>query len=200
MNNKLLIKLGVLGLLVLSIICFLVFRGVKGSKMYANFETNLGNFKVLLFHEKAPDTVANFVGLAQGKKEFTDPISKEKVKKEFYDGLIFHRVIPEFMIQGGDPMGTGMGGPGYTFADEFHPDLKHDKPGILSMANSGPNTNGSQFFITVKETPWLDGRHTVFGEVIEGMDIVTKISLAPSGAQDRPQEDILIKNLTIEWE
>jgi len=137
----------------------------KGNKqMFALFETNQGNFKIKLFADKAPKTVENFVGLAKGTKEWTDPKSGEKVKKPFYDGLIFHRVIPNFMIQGGCPTGTGTGGPGYRFEDEFPAGApKHDKPGILSMANAGPGTNGSQFFVTVAATPWLDGRHTVFG-------------------------------------
>jgi peptidyl-prolyl cis-trans isomerase A (cyclophilin A) len=164
--------------------------------MIATFETNKGNFKIKLFADKAPKTVANFVGLAEGSKEWTDK-SGAKVKKPFYDGLIFHRVIPNFMIQGGDPLGNGTGGPGFQFADEFVPELKHDKPGILSMANAGPNTNGSQFFVTVAKTPWLDGKHTVFGEVIEGMDVVMEISKAKS-SQDRPLEPITIKHLKIE--
>lgn len=168
----------------------------KVNDMIATFETNKGNFKIKLFADKAPKTVANFVGLAEGSKEWTDK-SGAKVKKPFYDGLIFHRVIPNFMIQGGDPLGNGTGGPGFQFADEFVPELKHDKPGILSMANAGPNTNGSQFFVTVAKTPWLDGKHTVFGEVIEGMDVVMEISKAKS-SQDRPLEPITIKHLKIE--
>lgn len=171
----------------------------KGKDMIAVFETNKGTFKVKLFADKAPKTVENFVGLAEGTKEWTDPKTGNKVKKPFYDGLKFHRVIPNFMIQGGDPLGTGTGGPGYRFEDEFPADApKHTKPGILSMANAGPNTNGSQFFVTVAATPWLDGKHTVFGEVIEGMDVVDSISKAPTGAMDRPVEDIVIKHLKIE--
>ncbi|MGZ3742434.1 MAG: peptidylprolyl isomerase [Pseudobdellovibrionaceae bacterium] len=171
----------------------------KGKDMIAVFETNKGTFKVKLFTEKAPKTVENFVGLAEGTKEWTDPKSGNKVKKPFYDGLKFHRVIPNFMIQGGDPLGTGTGGPGFRFEDEFPAGApKHDKAGILSMANAGPNTNGSQFFVTVAATPWLDGKHTVFGEVIEGMDVVTDISKAKTGPMDRPVEDIIIKHLKIE--
>ena len=167
--------------------------------MIAVFETNKGNFKVKLFPETAPKTVENFIGLAEGTKEWTDPKSGSKVKKPFYDGLKFHRVIPNFMIQGGCPLGTGTGGPGYRFEDEFKPGApKHAKPGILSMANAGPNTNGSQFFVTVAATPWLDGRHTVFGEVIEGMDIVNGISTVKTGSMDRPAEDVIINHIKIE--
>src|SRR5690606_32085657 len=131
-------------------------------EMFAVFDTNKGKFKIKLFHDRVPKTVENFVGLAEGTKEFKDPKTNRKVKRNFYDGLVFHRVIDGFMIQGGCPLGTGTGGPGYQFADEFHSTLKHDKPGILSMANAGPNTNGSQFFITVAPTPHLDNRHSVF--------------------------------------
>lgn len=169
----------------------------KDKNMIAQFETTMGTFKIKLFADKAPKTVENFVGLANGTKEWTDPKTGQKVKKPFYDGLKFHRVIDNFMVQGGCPLGNGTGGPGYQFADEFDKSLKHDKPGILSMANAGPNTNGSQFFITVAPTPWLDGKHTIFGEVTEGMDIVTKISKAKTGAMDKPAEDIVIKKLTI---
>jgi peptidyl-prolyl cis-trans isomerase A (cyclophilin A) len=170
----------------------------KDVPMIAVFETNQGTFKIKLHNDKAPKTVENFVGLAEGTKEWTDPSTGKKVKKPFYDGLKFHRVIDNFMIQGGDPLGNGTGGPGYTFADEFDPSLSHNKPGILSMANAGPGTNGSQFFVTVAETKWLDKKHTVFGEVTEGMDVVTKISKAKKNASDRPVEDIIIKKLTIQ--
>ncbi|PIS11073.1 MAG: peptidyl-prolyl cis-trans isomerase [Bdellovibrio sp. CG10_big_fil_rev_8_21_14_0_10_47_8] len=165
--------------------------------MIAIFETNKGTFKVKLFKDKAPKTVENFVGLAEGTKEWTSPDGK-KTKNHFYDGLKFHRVIPNFMIQGGDPLGNGTGGPGYKFGDEFDPSLKHDKPGMLSMANAGPGTNGSQFFVTVAATPWLDGKHTIFGEVTEGMDVVQNISKAQTGSMDRPVEDIVIQHLKIE--
>jgi peptidyl-prolyl cis-trans isomerase A (cyclophilin A) len=153
---------------------------------------------VRLFDDKAPKTVQNFVELAEGKREFDDPQSGEKVKRPYYDGLTFHRVIPDFMIQGGCPLGTGTGGPGYEFEDEFHPELKHDVPGVLSMANAGPNTNGSQFFITVAATPWLDDRHSVFGKVVEGQEIATKISKLPRDAQDRPREPVILERVVIE--
>lgn len=170
----------------------------KEKEMIAVFETNKGTFKIKLFADKAPKTVENFVGLAEGTKEYTDPKTGKKTKSHFYDGLIFHRVIPNFMIQGGDPLGRGTGGPGYQFGDEFAPGLSHSKPGILSMANAGPGTNGSQFFVTVAATPWLDGKHTIFGEVTEGMDVVEAISKARTAPGDRPLEDIMIKTLKIE--
>ena len=169
----------------------------KGKVMYAQFETSLGNIKIKLFSDKAPKTVANFVDLALGVKEFTDPKTGKKVKRPFYDGLVFHRVIPDFMIQGGCPLGRGTGGPGYNFADEFHSDLRHSKPGILSMANAGPNTNGSQFFITEKATPWLDNRHSVFGEVVEGMDVVHTIAKADRDSMDKPKTAVVLKKVTI---
>lgn len=147
----------------------------SGNGVYVEMETNKGTILLRLFYKQVPYTVANFVGLAEGNREWKDPKSSENNKSNFYDGLKFHRVIPNFMIQGGDPMGNGRGGPGYKFADEFRPNLIHDKPGILSMANSGPNTNGSQFFITHVPTPWLDGKHSVFGEVVKGMNVVNAI-------------------------
>lgn len=169
----------------------------KGTPMYAIFETTQGTFKIKLFADKAPKTVDNFVGLAEGTKEFTDPKTGKQTKRPFYDGLIFHRVIPNFMIQGGCPLGTGTGGPGYKFEDEIAPGLKHDKPGKLSMANAGPNTNGSQFFITVAATPWLDGKHAIFGEVVENYDLVKAISEVRTGANDKPAEPITIKHVKI---
>jgi peptidyl-prolyl cis-trans isomerase A (cyclophilin A) len=169
----------------------------KGTPMYAIFETTQGTFKIKLFADKAPKTVENFVGLAEGTKEFTDPKTGKQTKRPFYDGLIFHRVIPNFMVQGGCPLGTGTGGPGYKFEDEIARDLKHDKPGKLSMANAGPNTNGSQFFITVAATPWLDGKHAIFGEVSENYDLVKQISEVRTGANDKPAEPIIIKHVKI---
>jgi peptidyl-prolyl cis-trans isomerase A (cyclophilin A) len=158
------------------------------NETYALFDTTEGSFKAKLFADKAPKTVQNFTDLAEGKK----------TGKPFYDGIIFHRVIPDFMIQGGCPEGSGRGGPGYQFADEFHPDLKHNKPGYLSMANAGPNTNGSQFFVTVAPTPWLDNRHAIFGEVVEGYPVVEKISKAARDGMDRPRKEIKINSVKIE--
>ncbi len=166
--------------------------------LHAHFTTSEGVFTVKLFDDKTPKTVENFVGLAEGTKEWTDPKSGQKVKRPFYDGLIFHRVIDGFMIQGGDPLGSGMGGPGYKFGDEFHPTLRHSKAGILSMANAGPGTNGSQFFITLAATPWLDNKHSVFGEVVSGMDVIQKIGkTATSKPGDRPIKPITVKSVEI---
>jgi len=165
---------------------------------YAMFETTMGKIVIRLLEKEAPKTVANFVGLAEGTKEFRDAKTGQMVKRPFYDGLVFHRVIPDFMIQGGCPLGTGTGDPGYRFADEFHASLKHDKPGKLSMANSGPNTNGSQFFITVAATPWLDNRHAIFGEVVEGQDVANQISKVARDRQDRPVKPVAIQKVTIE--
>ena len=165
--------------------------------VHAEFVTSEGSFIVRLFDEEVPNTVGNFVGLAEGTKEWTHPKTGEKVKQPYYDGIIFHRIIDGFMIQGGDPLGQGTGGPGYDYADEFHPRLRHDKAGILSMANRGPNTNGGQFFITLGPTPHLDNRHAVFGEVTSGMDIVRRIGSTPIGRQDRPVKDITILGIKI---
>ena len=166
--------------------------------LHAHFTTSEGNFIIRLLESEAPATVANFVGLTEGTKEWSDPKTGHKVKRAYYDGLIFHRVIAGFMIQGGDPLGTGTGGPGYKFADEFHPKARHSKAGILSMANAGPNTNGGQFFITLAPTSWLDNKHTVFGEVVEGMDVVEKIGgTATSKPGDRPIKPISIQSVAI---
>jgi peptidyl-prolyl cis-trans isomerase A (cyclophilin A) len=167
--------------------------------MLAHFTTSEGNFTARLYDAETPNTVANFVGLAEGSKEWTDPRSGKKVKSPYYNGTVFHRVIDQFMIQGGDPLGQGTGGPGYTFGDEFNPKLRHDRAGILSMANRGPNTNGGQFFITLVPTPWLDDKHTVFGVITDGMDVVKKIgSTATSKPGDRPLKPITIESVTIE--
>jgi peptidyl-prolyl cis-trans isomerase A (cyclophilin A) len=167
--------------------------------MMAHFTTSEGNFTARLFDVEVPKTVANFAGLAEGTIEWTDPRTGKKTKEPYYNGTVFHRVIADFMIQGGDPLGQGTGGPGYKFADEFSPKLRHSKPGILSMANSGPNTNGGQFFITLVPTTWLDNKHSVFGEVTEGMDVVKKIGkTATSKPGDRPLKPITINSVTIE--
>jgi peptidyl-prolyl cis-trans isomerase A (cyclophilin A) len=171
-------------------------KDIAGSgPLMATIKTTMGDFHCELYPEQAPMTVANFVGLARGLKAWTDPKSGEVVKgKGLYDGTIFHRVIPDFMIQGGDPLGMGVGGPGYKFADETTPSLKHDKGGRLSMANSGRGTNGSQFFITEKPTPWLDGKHTIFGSCAE-VDLVKKMARVPKAGQDKPSEDIKITGI-----
>jgi peptidyl-prolyl cis-trans isomerase A (cyclophilin A) len=166
---------------------------------YAVFNTTEGKITVRLFEKEAPVTVKNFTDLAEGKKEWTHPATRAKSTNKLFDGTIFHRVIPDFMIQGGDPTGTGMGSPGYRFQDETKGSPhKFDKPGKLAMANSGPNTNGCQFFITVAPTPWLTGNHTIFGEVVEGQEIANKISKVPRGAQDKPHKPIVLESLTIE--
>ena len=165
--------------------------------MFAHFTTSEGKFTIQLFDQEAPRTVENFVGLAEGTKEWTDPRSGKAVKQPYFNGTIFHRVIDGFMIQGGDPLGQGTGGPGYKFADEFHPKRRHDKAGVLSMANSGPNTNGGQFFITLAPTPWLDNKHSVFGEVSAGMDVVKKIGSTRTGDRDRPVKDIVVQSVKI---
>ena len=165
--------------------------------LYAVFETTLGEVTCRLFPDKAPKTVENFLGLAQGTKEFVDPQTRARVKRPFYDGLTFHRVIPKFMVQGGCPLGSGTGGPGYKFQDEFSKDLKFDKPGKLAMANSGPNTNGSQFFITVAATDWLTNHHTIFGEVVKGYDVVEKIVNVTRDRSDRPSTPVLMNAVRI---
>ena len=166
--------------------------------LQAILKTSKGDITINLFPNHAPATVENFVGLAEGTKEWTDPGTGQKGNGPYYDGVIFHRVINGFMIQGGDRLGQGTGGPGYKFGDEFHPSLRHSKAGILSMANAGPNTNGSQFFITLGPTPHLDNRHSVFGEVVEGLDIVKRIGAVPTGRQDRPVTPVVMNKVTIE--
>ena len=159
---------------------------------------DLGEIKIDLLKDQAPFTVYNFIGLAEGTKEFVDPKTGQKIKKRFYDGLIFHRVIDGFMIQGGDPRGNGRGGPGYKFEDEINKDLVFDQPGLLAMANAGPNTNGSQFFITVAPTPWLNGKHTIFGKIVGGMNIVNKIAALPVGNENRPLTPVIMDRVEIE--
>src|ERR1700728_1190769 len=167
--------------------------------MYATFETSEGTIVCKLFDKDAPKTVANFTDLAEGKREWKHPSTGKKSSDRLYDGTIFHRVIPDFMLQGGDPQGTGTGGPGYQFEDETKGSPhKFDKPGKLAMANAGPNTNGSQFFITTANTEWLTGKHTIFGEVVEGQEIADKISRVARGGQDKPQKPVVIESLEIE--
>jgi peptidyl-prolyl cis-trans isomerase A (cyclophilin A) len=167
--------------------------------VYATFDTSEGTIVCRLFEQEAPVTVKNFIELAEGSREWTHPQTHAKSNQPLYDGTIFHRVIPDFMVQGGDPAGTGMGGPGYKFQDETKGSPhKFDKPGKLAMANSGPNTNGSQFFITVAATTWLTGKHTIFGEVVEGQDVVNKITAVARGPQDRPKKDVVLKKVTVE--
>lgn len=170
-----------------------------GPGIYAHFTTTKGNFIIKFFDKDAPKTVENFVGLAEGKKPWTDPRSGRQIRRPYYRNVLFHRVIPNFMIQGGDPEGTGMGGPGYTFDDEISPNHKHNKAGIVSMANRGPNTNGGQFFITVAPYPSLDGKYSIFGEVVEGLENVVAISKVPrSQGNNRPLTDVVINNVRIE--
>lgn len=164
----------------------------------ATLRTNQGTIVIRLFPDHAPKTVRNFVELAEGGREWTDPTTGQVTTQKLYDGTIFHRVIPDFMIQGGDPLGSGRGGPGYKFADEIHPDLRFDRPYLLAMANAGPGTNGSQFFVTVAATPWLNGKHTIFGEVIQGADVIDTITRLKTGSQDRPVEDVIVESVTIE--
>jgi peptidyl-prolyl cis-trans isomerase A (cyclophilin A) len=164
----------------------------------ATLATTQGTVTVRLFPDHAPKTVRNFVELAEGGREWANPKTRATTKDKLYDGTIFHRVITGFMIQGGDPLGTGTGDPGYKFADEIHPDLQFDRPYLLAMANSGPGTNGSQFFITTVATPWLTGKHTIFGEVIEGADVVEKISRVQTVPGDRPVQDVVLQSVTIQ--
>jgi peptidyl-prolyl cis-trans isomerase A (cyclophilin A) len=163
----------------------------------ATLQTNKGQIVVRLFPDHAPKTVRNFTELAEGEREWTDPRSHQKTTARLYNGTVFHRVIPDFMIQGGDPLGDGRGGPGYTFADEIHPELVFDRPYLLAMANAGPGTNGSQFFITVAPTPWLNRKHTIFGEVTQGAEIVDMISRVKTGGGDRPVEDVVLESVTV---
>lgn len=192
------------GFLTFSIAVLFMFSGLSlaadkklAPGTYVVFDTTMGKITCIFYEKEAPKTVQNFIGLAEGTKEWTDPKTNQKVKKHFYDGLIFHRVIPNFMAQGGDPLGIGVGGPGYQFEDEFSPKLRFDGPGRLAMANAGPGTNGSQFFITQVATPWLDGRHTIFGQVVEGQEVIDKMAGVPKGPGDKPITDIVMKKVTI---
>ncbi|HET6816961.1 MAG TPA: peptidylprolyl isomerase [Mycobacteriales bacterium] len=168
--------------------------------LYVTLSTTQGDIRLKLFPNHAPKTVANFVELAEGTREWTDPRTGARTNEPLYNGTIFHRVISGFMIQGGDPLGTGTGGPGYRFNDEFHPELGFTQPYLLAMANAGPGTNGSQFFITVAPTTWLTGKHTIFGEVADADSraVVDKIAGSPTGRQDRPVEDVVIEKVTVE--
>jgi peptidyl-prolyl cis-trans isomerase A (cyclophilin A) len=163
----------------------------------ATLRTNHGPVVVRLYPDHAPKTVRNFVELAEGTREWTNPVTRKGSQEPLYNGTIFHRVIPDFMIQGGDPLGTGTGGPGYKFADEFHPDLSFDRPYLLAMANAGPGTNGSQFFITTVPTPWLNGKHTIFGEVVDGSNVVDEISRVQTSRGDRPVSDVVLESVEI---
>ncbi|MEU1520438.1 peptidylprolyl isomerase [Streptomyces sp. NPDC005811] len=167
-------------------------------KLFATLKTTAGDIELELFESQAPETVANFVGLADGSKQWIDPDTGQRINRPLYNGTVFHRVIHGFMIQGGDPQGTGAGGPGYRFKDEIHPELRFDRAYRLAMANAGPGTNGSQFFITVTPTPHLNDRHTIFGQVSAGEDVVTTISTADTARQDRPVTDITIESVTID--
>jgi len=166
--------------------------------LYAVLDTSMGEMVLKLEEEKTPGTVESFVGLAMGEKEYTDPKTGQKTKGHYYDGTIFHRIIKDFMVQGGDPLGQGTGGPGFNIKDEFHPTLKHSGPGILSMANVGrPHTGGGQFFITLVATPWLDNKHAVFGKVVKGVDVLQKMGAVVTGAGDRPKTDIQLKTVRV---
>ena len=165
---------------------------------YATLRTSKGDIRVRLFPDTAPKTVENFVGLATGERPWRDPRTGAEQRRPLYDGTVFHRVIPQFMVQGGDPLGTGRGGPGYSFEDEVGGPHRFDRPGYLAMANAGPNTNGSQFFITQVPTPWLDGKHTIFGEVVEGMEVVDAIAASDRDARDRPLQELRLDRVVIE--
>lgn len=166
--------------------------------LFATLHTTMGDIELRLLPNHAPKTVANFVGLAEGSREWTDPTTRSTTSAPLYAGTLFHRVIPDFMLQGGDPLGTGTGGPGYSFADEFHPELAFDRPYLLAMANAGPGTNGSQFFITLAPTPWLNRKHSIFGEVTVGQDVVDAIGKVKTGRGDRPVTDVVINSVEIE--
>lgn len=194
-------ELSVITALFLVLTTFSYISDISGKELekglYAIIMTSKGDITCKLYEEEVPRMVDNFVGLATGTEEHLDYKEKKWVKGKFYDGLIFHRVIPNFMIQSGCPFGSGFGGAGSRIEDQFHPSLKHDKPGVLSMANSGPNTNSSQFFITVAPTPWLDGKHSIFGQVVDGMNVVNEIANVPRDEHDKPKEPVIIKTIEI---
>lgn len=193
------IQITIVSLLILAVFSYI--SDISGKELekglYAIIKTSKGDITCKLYEKEAPVLVDNFVGLASGTAEHMDYKQKKQVKGNFYDGLTFHRVIPNFMIQGGCPFGSGGGDPGYRLKDEFHPTLKHDKPGVLSMANAGPNSNGSQFFITVAPTPHLDNKHSIIGQVVEGMDVVNEIVNVPRDERDKPKEPVIIKTIEI---
>jgi peptidyl-prolyl cis-trans isomerase A (cyclophilin A) len=168
--------------------------------IYVTLATSMGDVRLQLFPNHAPKTVANFVELAEGTREWVDPRTGQRGKSPLYDGTIFHRVISGFMIQGGDPLGTGTGGPGYRFNDEIHPELTFNRPYLLAMANAGPGTNGSQFFITVAATDWLNRKHTIFGEVADAAsrDVVDRIAVVETGSMDKPKTDVVVEKVTVE--
>jgi peptidyl-prolyl cis-trans isomerase A (cyclophilin A) len=166
-------------------------------RLMARFKTSLGTLEAVLYEEEVPNTVANFVGLALGTKSYVDPKTGKPSNEPYYNGTQFHRVIPRFMVQGGDPTATGTGGPGFRFKDEFHPKLRHTGPGVLSMANAGPNTNGSQFFITEVATPHLDNRHSVFGRVVKGVELIAKITGVPRDGRDKPRTPVVLEAVEI---
>ena len=196
---KKIILAGAAGLVFLSNLVFARADKQKNSEeLLVTLQTSKGDITCVLFEKEAPKTVANFIGLARGTREWIDPRTGKTVKKPLYDGTIFHRVIPDFMVQGGDPLGTGTGGPGYQFEDEIAGGLAFDRPGRLAMANAGPGTNGSQFFITVAPTPWLNGRHTIFGQVVKGQEVVKAITLVKRDGNDKPLEPIILKKVIIQ--
>ncbi len=196
MNKTIFIFAAVAALLAVVIAAGVSYARAKKT-VYAVFETSMGNITCQLYPDKAPLTVKNFIGLAKGGSRWIDPSSGKSTDRPLYNDTVFHRVIPDFMIQGGDPLGNGTGGPGYRFEDEIAPALTFENKGILAMANAGPNTNGSQFFITVAPAPWLNGRHTIFGKVIKGQDVADKISLVQRGQNDRPIEPVVLKKVVI---
>ncbi len=195
-NKSLILAWTVMAIVLIALAAGISYARAKNT-LYAVLETNLGKITCELYPGKAPLTVKNFTGLAKGGTKWIDPSSGQATERPLYNDTVFHRVIPDFMIQGGDPLGNGTGGPGYRFEDEIDATLTFEKKGILAMANSGPNTNGSQFFITVAPAPWLNGRHTIFGKVVKGQDIADKISLVQRDQNDRPLKPVVLKKVVI---